>query len=73
MSRMYSLVEASKILGISPKTLQKYQLERKVPYRKLFGRVLFAEEDLEEIIEKAKVNPVPGSRSCRSASALWGD
>jgi predicted DNA-binding transcriptional regulator AlpA len=52
--------EAARLLGISPRTLEKYRCHGSGPtFRKLGGRVVYAIDDLEAWADKA---------SCRSTS-----
>jgi hypothetical protein len=52
--------EAARVLGISPRTLEKYRCHGNGPtFRKLGGRVVYAIDDLEAWADKA---------ACRSTS-----
>ena len=48
--------EAAIKLGVSPKTIRKWQHEGKLPYVKLFGAVRFDFHDLERLIRQSRVS-----------------
>ena len=49
--------EAARMLGISPRTLEKYRCHGSGPtFRKLGGRVVYAVDDLEAWADKAACN-----------------
>lgn len=50
MPKLYDVAEASKILMISPNTLRKWILQRRIDFIKLGNRVRFRESDLEKIM-----------------------
>lgn len=55
-----SLPEAAKALGLSPHTLRAWVRGRKVPFLKLGGRILFDPKDVEELLARARIEPLPG-------------
>ena len=55
MARTFSIKEAAKTLGIAPSTLYSWCSKGKVPHRRLAG-IKFTEEDIEAILEAAKVS-----------------
>ena len=47
-ARFFNTTEAARLLGLSPRTLEKYRCHGNGPtFRKLGGRVVYAIEDLE--------------------------
>jgi hypothetical protein len=65
LSGMMRYPAAARFLGISPLTLRRYVMDRKVPFYKPFGNgktpVLFDPEDLGAFVRKARVEPITAS------------
>jgi len=53
-----SVVETSKLLGISEITLRRLIKLRRISYRKIGDRYLFSQSDIESYIESIKVSSV---------------
>jgi predicted DNA-binding transcriptional regulator AlpA len=59
-ARYVKTIEAARLLGLSPRTLEKYRCHGSGPtFRKLGGRVVYALDDLETWADQA---------ACRSTS-----
>jgi len=55
MDPLYDEDEAAEYLNFSARTLQRWRMEGQGPtYRKLGKRVLYAQRDLEEFVEKGR-------------------
>ena len=50
MEKLYDINEASEILRISPNTLRKWLVQKRIQCVKLGNRVRFRKEDLEAVI-----------------------
>ena len=62
--------EAARILGISPRTLEKYRCHGSGPtFRKLGGRVVYAVDDLEAWADKAACNSTSDPRYVEARAA----
>ena len=58
--------EAARLLGLSPRTLEKYRCHGSGPtFRKLGGRVVYAIDDLEAWADQAACRSNVGSSLCR--------
>lgn len=55
MGRKLTLQEAAEKVRRSPKTLYSWTSERKVPHRKVLGRLLFDEQELEHWMDEFSV------------------
>jgi len=53
-----SVVETSKLLGISEVSLRRLVRLRRIGYRKIGDRILFSEADINSYLESVKVCPV---------------
>ena len=52
MSKWLDNQEVCQILNISPRTLQDYRNDGRIPYRQLGGKILYAESDIERILHQ---------------------
>ena len=55
-----SVVETSKLLGISEVSLRRLVRLRRIAFRRIGDRILFAEADINSYLESVKVCPVHG-------------
>jgi len=53
-----SIVEISKMLGISEVSLRRLVRSRRISYRKIGDRILFSEADINAYLESVKVTAV---------------
>ena len=53
---LLDIPRATKVLGISPKTLRDHVLHRRIDYVKIGGRVLFRPDTLWDFIERNTVH-----------------
>lgn len=53
-----SVIETSKILGISEITLRRLIKLRRISYRKIGDRYLFSQSDIDSYLESVKVQAV---------------
>lgn len=62
IANMWRYPEAAEFLGISPLTLRRYVMLKKIPYLKPFGKgktpVLFDPAALSEFVKASRVEPV---------------
>lgn len=47
--------QAAKLLCLSPRTLINWRQQRRIPYHKIGGRVVFRVDELREFLERRKV------------------
>ena len=52
---MLSVVESSKRLGVSPHTVRAWVRERRIACYRVGRRVLFAEDDIENLLNASRV------------------
>ncbi|MFH2203939.1 MAG: helix-turn-helix domain-containing protein [Elusimicrobiota bacterium] len=57
MARKLTLKEVAALLRRSPKTIYTWTSERKIPFIKIGGIVLFDEEELEKWMKEFRVVP----------------
>jgi excisionase family DNA binding protein len=55
MEALVGVEEAGRLLGLSPKTVRKLILNRRLPFRKLGARVLLKPSELDAWAEARKV------------------
>ena len=55
MTRKLTLKEAAQMLRRSPKTLYGWTSSRKIPHRKVMGKLLFDEQELEQWLDGFRV------------------
>jgi len=55
-----SIVETSKLLGISEVSLRRLVRLRRIAFRRIGDRILFTEGDIHSYLESVKVCPVQG-------------
>ncbi len=53
MEKLYDIPEASEILKISPNTLRKWLVQKRVKCVRLGNRVRFRKEDLEALMKES--------------------
>jgi len=53
--RICTVIEASELLRVSPKTLYKWAERKQIPHYRFNGAVRFRTEDLEKWIKDSKV------------------
>ena len=58
MNNLLSIQEASGMLRLAVPTLYKYIYQKRIPYIKLGGRVLFDPEKLREWVQNKAVEPI---------------
>jgi hypothetical protein len=61
LSSMWRYPEAASFLGVSPATLRRKVMLRKVPFMRPFGfkgRILFDPEDLVAFVKASRVDPI---------------
>jgi excisionase family DNA binding protein len=63
MKKLMTIREASEMLALSIDTLYHYTHKKRIPYVKLYGRVLFIEKDLTEWMNAGKVHPQTKGRT----------
>lgn len=62
MTRKLTVKDAADLLRLSEKTLYNWASERKIPFLKVGGKLLFDEEALERFLENCRVEPSHGRR-----------
>jgi excisionase family DNA binding protein len=62
-----SVLETSKILGVSEVTLRRLIKLRRISYRKIGDRYLFSQSDIDNYVESVKVQAVPKKREAANA------
>ena len=55
---LLTLPEAAKLLRLKVSTLRAWRLQRKIPFRKIGGRILMHRDDIARLIEQANVPAV---------------
>jgi excisionase family DNA binding protein len=53
---LLNIEEASERLSLSKATLYRYASERRIPFYKIWSRLLFAEEQLQEWVKQRRVD-----------------
>lgn len=53
---LLNVKEAAVKLGVTEKTIRKWQYERKIPFIKLFGAIRFDSEELNRLIQRSKIS-----------------
>jgi len=61
-----SVIETSKILGVSEITLRRLIKLRRISYRKIGDRYLFSQSDIDNYIESIKVSSVSKKKEATS-------
>jgi len=51
------IVEAGRVLGLSPFTVRAWIRERRIPFFRCGRRIVFSRRDLEEFLTRCKVTP----------------
>ena len=75
MERYLRTPDAARLLGLSPRTLEKHRVFGTGPsYRKLGGRVVYAPEDLRDWAERGKRGSTsdPGTGTVHPAKVIPG-
>ena len=62
-----SVLETSKILGVSEITLRRLIKLRRISYRKIGDRYLFSQGDIDSYLESVKVSAVPKQKGAANA------
>jgi excisionase family DNA binding protein len=55
MTKLISAEDLAKDLSVSPKTLYSWAKQRKIPYVRLEGRVLFDPQEIEDWVQDRKI------------------
>jgi excisionase family DNA binding protein len=72
MQRPYTVPEAAKQIGVSEVTVRRLVAARQIPHRRVGGRIMFTEADLEEFLEASKRPAVTGSPPPGGNVIPWG-
>lgn len=56
--RVFTNKQAMKYLHVSRSTLQRWRNDGKLPYRKVQGKILYTERDLNKLLENAAMKPL---------------
>ena len=52
---LLTIQEAAKVLRLSVSTLRAWRLQRRIPFRKIGGKVLLHKDDIRRFIEQATI------------------
>ena len=53
-SKLYNVTELADMLSISPNTIRRWIMQKRIPYVKMGNRVRFRDEDVETILKGVK-------------------
>jgi excisionase family DNA binding protein len=58
MSNLRTLKQVAPILNVKPVTIYRLCKNREIPFRKVGGKIMFADEDIQQYLAGAKVEPL---------------